>query len=95
MHTNEQQTIVRKVVVLNKKGLHARPAAKLVEEAQRFSSSIELVLNGQKADGKSILDILTLAAGPGCGLEIHASGNDAQKAADHLSEFFRSSIGGL
>lgn len=95
MSDQNQQTIIREVVVSSKKGLHARPAAKLAEEAQRFSSSIELVYNGQHADGKSILDILTLAAGPGSDLQIHFSGQDATAAADHICEVFRSSLGGM
>ena len=95
MQTEYSQKIIREVVVQNKKGLHARPAAKLAVEAQRFTSDIELVLDGQKVNGKSIMDILTLAAGFGTGLEVHVQGHDAKEAADHLCELFRTAIGGL
>jgi len=65
--------------VLNDQGLHARPAARLAQEAQEFGCAIEMALDGTVVDAKSILDILTLAAGQGSELELRAKGPDAHR----------------
>ncbi|WP_244147279.1 HPr family phosphocarrier protein [Desulfonatronovibrio hydrogenovorans] len=65
-------------------GLHARPAALLAREAQKFSSDIWLGFDGREVDAKSILDILTLAAPNGSTLRILARGSDAQDAVRHI-----------
>jgi len=83
----------KEVCVLNEQGLHARPAARLAQEAQKFSCAVHLRLGGQLVDAKSILDILSLAAGQGCGLELTASGDDAEEAVNHLASFFKSRFG--
>ncbi|MDC0336414.1 HPr family phosphocarrier protein [Pseudodesulfovibrio sp.] len=79
----------RQVVVANEHGLHARPAGKVAQEAQSFSADIFIVHEDQEVDAKSILDVLTLAAGPGDTLEIRASGDDAAEAADALVTLFK------
>lgn len=78
----------RQVVVANSHGLHARPAGRLAQEALSFESAISIVLDGQEVDAKSILDILTLAAGQGCTLELRAVGEDADQALDVLEKLF-------
>jgi phosphocarrier protein len=78
-----------RVRVLNDQGLHARPAAKLAQEAQKFACDIEMSLNGTVVDAKSILDILTLAAGQGSELELRARGPDARDALTQLSVLIR------
>lgn len=85
----QQQYLTRRVCVVDDLGLHARPAAKLAQEAQKFSSRILLKVGRQEVDAKSILDILTLAARSGCGLEIKACGDDAEQALEHLARLFR------
>ncbi|WP_245587858.1 HPr family phosphocarrier protein [Desulfovibrio inopinatus] len=77
------------VCVINDQGLHARPAARLAQEAQKFKSMITLCQADTEVDAKSILDILTLAAGQGSNLELRAEGDDASEALDHLSEMFK------
>ncbi|WP_432738419.1 HPr family phosphocarrier protein [Maridesulfovibrio sp. FT414] len=86
-------TVVRKVVVANQLGLHARPAARLAQEAQNFGSEIAIVCDDQEIDAKSILDILTLAAAQGSTLELRADGDDAQAALDCLEELFKTRFG--
>lgn len=81
-----------RVCVRNELGLHARPAAKLAQAAQKFDSDIKLVLNDKEVDCKSILDILTLAAPQGCGLELKASGQDAVEALSFLESMFKNSF---
>mgnify|MGYP001443628847 CR=1 FL=1 len=75
--------------VLNDQGLHARPAARLAQEAQKFVCAIEMAINDTVVDAKSILDILTLAAGQGCELELRAKGPDAREALIRLGTLFR------
>jgi phosphocarrier protein HPr len=81
------------VRVRNELGLHARPAARLAQEAQRFQSDIVLAVDGQEVDAKSILDVLTLAAPRGADLTIRASGQDARQAVDQLLVMFRNRFG--
>lgn len=78
-----------RVRVLNDQGLHARPAARLAQEAQKFACDIELALGTTAVDAKSILDILTLAAGQGSELELRARGPDARDALTQLSALIR------
>ncbi|WP_285906712.1 HPr family phosphocarrier protein [Pseudodesulfovibrio pelocollis] len=89
--TGEEQGeyLSRQVVVANEHGLHARPAGKLAQRAQGFAAQISIVLDEQEVDAKSILDVLTLAAGPGDVLEIRASGDDAAQAVEALETLFR------
>jgi phosphocarrier protein len=78
-----------RVRVLNEQGLHARPAARLAQEAQKFACDISLALGEERVDAKSILDILTLAAGHGSELELRAAGPDARDALAHLGALIR------
>ena len=78
------------VVLPTEHGLHARPATKFVETASRFASEITLAKNSQIADGKSVIEILTLAAEKGARLLITASGEDAEEAVKALAELVRS-----
>jgi phosphocarrier protein len=80
---------IRLVCVMNEQGLHARPAARLAQAAQRFEAEITVVAGDQAVDAKSILDILTLAAGNGSNLELRAKGPDAGEALDALAEMFK------
>ena len=84
----------RKVIVVSENGLHARPAGRIAQEAQAFEADISLIHDDQQADAKSILDILTLAAGPGNILELRASGADAKDALDRLGKLFANKFEG-
>ena len=70
--------------VSNELGLHARPSASFVKMAQRFKSNIFVEKDGEVVNGKSILGLMTLAAGKGTKLRIIAEGNDADRAIDEL-----------
>ncbi|MEF2143860.1 MAG: HPr family phosphocarrier protein [Desulfovibrionaceae bacterium] len=85
--------VVRRVVVANQLGLHARPAGVLAQEAQKFTSRILLECDGQEVDAKSILDVLTLAAGQGMRLDLKADGDDAQAALDRIEKLFKERFG--
>ena len=81
-----EQKVSRRVVVNNPQGLHARPADQFARLAVRFEAHIELVKNGMRVDGKSVLNLLTLAAVQGTELLLEAQGPDAREALDALAE---------
>jgi len=83
-----EQTVVRQVVVGMRQGLHARPADMLAREARKWQSRIELVAGSQRADGKSILEVLTLAAEAGTHVVIEATGPDADEAIGAIGGLF-------
>ncbi len=72
--------IIKIVKIINKLGLHARPAALLVQEASKYSSNIDLEANGIKVNGKSIMGVMMLAAAYDNELEIIVNGEDAKSA---------------
>jgi len=76
--------ISKTFMIQNKFGLHARPSASFVQTASRYQSDIRVEKDGQVADGKSILDLMTLAAGYGTFITVKANGEDAQKAVAAL-----------
>jgi phosphocarrier protein len=86
MSAMDVQRASRTVVVSNPQGLHARPAHEFVKLASQFQAKIELVKGHERVDGKSILALLTLAAGPGTELRIEAEGGDAETALEALAE---------
>ena len=67
-------------VITNKLGLHARAAAKLVEAAARFQSTIQVKHDGETVDARSILGLMMLNARIGTRIELSAEGTDAQEA---------------
>ena len=78
--------VSRTVTIVNQQGLHARPAYLFAEMASKFESQVELIKDGERIDGKSILSILTLAAGKGTIVSVEATGPDAQEATNALVE---------
>ena len=83
----------RPVTIINRLGLHARAAAKLVTAATAFNSSIELARDGQKVNAKSIMGVMMLAASRGTELLIIANGNDEVAAADTLEALIADRFG--
>ena len=76
--------IERTVTIVNRLGLHARAAAKLVDCAARFSSQVTLIKNKQSVDAKSIMSVMLLAAGQGSQLTLNISGADELEALDAI-----------
>jgi phosphocarrier protein NPr/phosphocarrier protein len=83
-----EQTLSREVVVGMRQGLHARPADMLAREARRWQSRVELISDSQRADGKSILEVLTLAAEAGTRLVVQVTGPDAREAIEAIVGLF-------
>ena len=76
--------IEKTIVIKNKQGLHARPAALFVQIANKFNSDIVISKGKQKVNGKSIMGIMMLEAGAGSRVTISADGDDAQQAVSEL-----------
>lgn len=81
--------ITRELVVSNKVGIHARPAAMFVKIASRYACDIFLKKDGEKVNGKSIMGLLMLAAGPGSKLTLQVSGKDAAMAVAEIEDLFQ------
>jgi len=76
--------MTKEFLVMNKLGIHARPAALFVKTANRFACEIFVEKDDEKVNGKSIMGLMMLAAGPGSKLTVHATGPDASKALSEL-----------
>lgn len=74
------QMLRARVIIPNKKGLHARASAKIVEASARFQSDIHVMRDGMSANGRSIMGLMMLAASQGKEVEITAQGPDAADA---------------
>lgn len=83
----------RGVTVVNRLGLHARAAAKLVRTAAGFEADISVRHAGRDADAKSIMGVMMLAAAVGAEIEIHATGADAAEAVDSLEKLIEDRFG--
>ena len=81
--------ITKEFVVLNKQGIHARPAALFVKTANLFECDIFVEKDGERVNGKSIMGLMMLAAGPGSRLLIHADGRDATRAVLEIEALIR------
>src|SRR5882724_10297376 len=76
-------------LVVNKLGIHARPAALFVKTANRFTCEIFVEKDGEKVNGKSIMGLMMLAAGPGSKVMVSAQGQDASQALVELEKIFK------
>ena len=89
-------TASRQVIVSNERGLHARPAMQFVDVANGFSSDIKVTKFGEEpgeADGKSVMQMIILAATEGTRMRIDADGDDAETAVNSLAQLFESKFG--
>ena len=77
--------IEKSIIIKNKQGLHARPAALFVQIANKFGCDISISKGKQKVNGKSIMGIMMLEAGAGSKITITANGDDAEKAVADLA----------
>jgi len=78
--------ITETLTIINKRGLHARAAAKFVKTAGEFDAEIAVSRCGQTVSGLSIMGLMMLAAATGCDIEVRCSGADASKAMQAISE---------
>ena len=83
----------RQVTIQNKLGLHARPAMQFVDVANQYQSGIKVCKGDQVVDGKSIMQMMMLAATAGTILKVVAEGDDAQAALDALEQLVNGRFG--
>jgi phosphocarrier protein len=79
-----KQIAQRELVVINKLGIHARPAALFVKVANRFNCNILVTKDGEQVNGKSIMGLMMLAAGPGSKLLVTCEGEDCHQALEEI-----------
>jgi phosphocarrier protein HPr len=77
--------LTRTVKIVNRRGLHARAAAKFVTLAERFGASVDVLRDGQTVSARSIMGLMMLGAGLGSTIELQADGWDAKEALEALS----------
>lgn len=78
--------VVKKFEIINRLGLHARASALLVQTVNKFSAQVKLSKDGQTADGRSIMDVLTLAATQGSKIQVEAVGEDAERVVKAIEK---------
>ena len=89
-------TIAKEVQVINKRGFHARPAMQFADVANQFAASVKVFKGGEEpgeADGKSVMQLIILAAVEGTPMRIEADGDDAEQAVVKLAELFETGFG--
>lgn len=77
--------LLRRVTILNKRGLHARAAAKFVKLASQYQAEVTVTKDGTSVSGRSIMGLMMLAASPGTDLQLSAVGVDAAAALDAIA----------
>ncbi len=85
--------VSQEVEIINKLGLHARAAAKLVTTAANYNAEIALQFRGKKINGKSIMGVMMLAAGQGSKIELIADGDDENEALQSIIELINNKFG--
>ena len=86
MSHSADKTVQMKMTIVNKLGMHARPAMSFVDVANSFKSDITVKKKSQKVDGKSIMQVMMLAATIGTELLVEAEGPDAEEAVNALKD---------
>ena len=89
----KKKVFEKKFTIQNKQGLHARPAALLVQTANKFSCDVEIQKGREKVNGKSIMGIMTLAAGAGTAITVRTFGDDAQSAMEEITRLIDGNFG--
>ena len=80
--------ITKKLMILNKLGLHARAAAKVVSTANQFESTIIITKDGKNADARSIMKLLMLSASQGSSISVEVNGADQSDAMKSIEKLF-------
>jgi phosphocarrier protein len=93
MVENTSQELTEEFVIVNTLGLHARPAASLVQTVLKYESDIHIQMNGHRVNAKSIMGLLTLAAAQGSKVMVTCRGKDAAEALDAVRNLIESGFG--
>jgi phosphocarrier protein HPr len=85
-----EEKVEKEITIVNRLGLHARPAAMFVRIASRYRSEVWVSKEGEEVNGKSIMGLMMLAAGQGSKLRIRCEGPDASKVMEELEALINS-----
>ena len=91
--SGDQPVLSRIVTITNKRGLHARAAARFVTLAEQFGASVDVLKDGQSVPARSIMGLMMLGAGKGSEIELRAEGWDAKEALDALAALVEANFG--
>ncbi|MFS8047203.1 HPr family phosphocarrier protein [Rhizobium sp. ASV20] len=83
----------RELLIINKRGLHARASAKFVQTVEAYDAAITVSKDGTTVGGTSIMGLMMLAASPGCSVMVTASGNQAAEALEALDQLVANKFG--
>ena len=83
------QRVEKEIAIVNRLGLHARPAALFVKVASRYRSDVWVKKENEEVNGKSIMGLMMLAAGQGSKLQVRCEGPDAARALDEIEELIK------
>ncbi|NLS18948.1 HPr family phosphocarrier protein [Rhizobium sp. P40RR-XXII] len=83
----------RELLIINKRGLHARASAKFVQTVEAYDAAITVSRDGTTVGGNSIMGLMMLAASPGCSVLVTASGNQAAEALEALDQLVANKFG--
>jgi phosphocarrier protein len=86
-------SLSREILIINKRGLHARASAKFVQTVETFDAAITVSKDGMTVGGNSIMGLMMLAASPGSSVVVSASGNQATQALQALDELIQNKFG--
>lgn len=84
---------VRRLAIVNKRGLHARASAKFVQTVERFDATVTVSKDGVSVGGGSIMGLMMLAASPGCSIAVEASGPEAEAVLAALDDLVQCRFG--
>jgi len=82
--------VSKDLLIVNKRGLHARASAKFVQAVERFTSEVWVTRGSETVGGRSIMGLMMLAAGPGTTIKVSAKGPDADEAIKAITELVES-----
>ena len=80
------RAVAQQLTIVNRKGLHARASARFVRTAECFDASLHVIKDGQSVNGKSIMGLMMLGAGPGSTILVQATGKQAREALEAIVE---------
>jgi phosphocarrier protein len=83
----------RSITIVNRRGLHARASARFVKCAESFDAEVRVTKDGQTVGGTSIMGLMTLAAAPGCTIDLEAEGPEADQVLDALAKLIDEGFG--
>ncbi|MFB2553007.1 HPr family phosphocarrier protein [Ensifer soli] len=90
---SDPMSLSRELLIVNKRGLHARASAKFVQTVEGFEAEISVSKDGMTVGGTSIMGLMMLAASPGCTIFVTASGREAEQAIEALDVLVRDRFG--